>query len=96
MATPVELAVIELQILVREFNRRLGGLERRLGVEPEPRTERVGGQPVHRPLDPPPRSVRVSETAITAMPSGTKLRSLKRSAGLKFTVMMSPEARSSP
>ncbi len=36
MATAVELAVIEMQIVVREMNRRLGGIERRLGLEAEP------------------------------------------------------------
>src|SRR5690349_10612160 len=64
MATSIEVAVIELQILMREFNRRLAGLETRLGLQAEPftpRADRVGGPPVHRPLSPMAKSERVAE-----------------------------------
>ena len=62
MASPVELAVVELQIVVREFSRRLAAMEQRLGLRPEefgPRME--GGRP-YVPLGRERREV-VSRTA---------------------------------
>ncbi|HEY4330408.1 MAG TPA: hypothetical protein VGN88_11785, partial [Phycisphaerae bacterium] len=35
MATPIELAIVELQVVIRALHRRIGEMERRLGISPE-------------------------------------------------------------
>ncbi|HVT82257.1 MAG TPA: DUF2339 domain-containing protein, partial [Phycisphaerae bacterium] len=67
MATAVELAVIEMQIVVREMNRRLMGIERRLGLEAAPVPAQDRGRGV-TPLNPREAPVVTRRAAATSEP----------------------------
>jgi hypothetical protein len=89
MATVLEQAVVELQIVVREMHRRLAGIERRLGLEHEPfdlRTQRP------KPITPMPlqdrRSPVVTRTAPAQVDPYDMVEDLAASGGTAGTATL--------